>query len=285
MKYVFIFCFLIFTINITSAQTEPHIIFPNAISMSNDIPIDTSILQVTYILNADTLEKNKMEYCEDIQILEIGENVAKYYSYFIYESDSLVTEWRKKNPKATVIYRSMLHSNKFMRPYWSVCFKDYESNSFTEYFRAPQSIKNYQYSEPFVNFNWAIHEDTLTICGYMCQKATCDFRGRTYTAWFSTEIPVNEGPWKFGGLPGLILKIYDKDKKFVFECTGISNKRKPITKHNYENYGKTSRKALLKLRNNIYDNYYTTAGFAPHPGLPAKRYKKALYHLFMIELE
>ena len=285
MKYVFVFCFLIFTINITSAQTEPRILHPISIDMSNDIPVDTSILEVTYILNADTLEKNKTEHCEDIQILEIGKNTAKYYSYLIYESDSSVVKWIEKNPKATVAPINKLRKNKFIRPYWSVCFKDYETNSFTEYFRAPKSIKNYQYSEPFADFNWAIYEDTLTVCGYLCQKATCDFRGRIYTAWFSTEIPINEGPWKFGGLPGLILKIYDKDKKFVFECTGISNTRKPIKKHNYENYGKTSRKALLKLRNNIYDNYFATAGLIFPPEFPTRRHEKSPYHLFMLELE
>ena len=283
MRYVLVFCFLIFTIDIT-AQTEPRIIYPNPIGISNDLTVDTAILQVTYILNADDQQKNKIEHCEDIQVLEIGENMTKYYSYIIYRSDSLISEMGRKNPKSGSP-RSMFGKENNIRPCWSVCFKDYKTGSFTEYFRAPLRIKNYQYSEPFVNFNWTIYEDTLTVCGYLCQKAECDFRGRTYMAWFSTEIPINEGPWKFGGLPGLILKIYDKDKKFVFECTGVSNEKKPIKKYNYENYSEISRKALLKLRNNICNNYYTTAGIKIPEGYPTTRYEKSPYHLFMLELE
>lgn len=56
-------------------------------------------------------------------------------------------------------------------------------------------------------------------------KATCTFRGREYTAWFCVDIPISNGPWKFGGLPGLILKVYDKDHLFVFESIEIEKKR------------------------------------------------------------
>ena len=59
--------------------------------------------------------------------------------------------------------------------------------------------------------------------GYPCQKATATFRGRDYEAWFTPEIPVNDGPWKFFGLPGLILKVTDAENIFSFVCVGLGN--------------------------------------------------------------
>jgi GLPGLI family protein len=57
--------------------------------------------------------------------------------------------------------------------------------------------------------NWEISDEVKKIQGYTCYKATCHHRGRHYTAWFTPEIPIPEGPYKFKGLPGLILEIED----------------------------------------------------------------------------
>ncbi len=67
--------------------------------------------------------------------------------------------------------------------------------------------------------NWEIEQDTLTINGHLCQKATACIGGRTWHAWFSPEIPVNDGPWLLWGLPGLILKGEEANGYFKFECT------------------------------------------------------------------
>ena len=61
------------------------------------------------------------------------------------------------------------------------------------------------------SWNWKLNNDTKKIGNFNCQKATIKFRGRNYTAWFTNEIPVRYGPWKFQGLSGLILEVYDDD--------------------------------------------------------------------------
>lgn len=115
-----------------------------------------------------------------------------------------------------------------------------------------------RYSETLPVQNWVVADETQTVAGYLCQKATCQFRGREYTAWFSMDIPINNGPWKLGGLPGLILKAYDKDKLYSFECVGIENhKQKFPVKMNkaFEQYMKTDRKKLWKYKKEVQEDY------------------------------
>lgn len=68
--------------------------------------------------------------------------------------------------------------------------------------------------------NWKISNDTDKIGNYLVQKAEVNYGGRNWTAWFSAEIPINEGPYVFHELPGLIISIYDEKKEYVFMLTG-----------------------------------------------------------------
>lgn len=64
--------------------------------------------------------------------------------------------------------------------------------------------------------NWNLQNETKTSGNYSLQKATTKFGGRNWTAWFTKEISLNEGPYKFRGLPGMIFEIYDDKNNFKF---------------------------------------------------------------------
>lgn len=115
----------------------------------------------------------------------------------------------------------------------------------------------YRYSEPEDYPSWTITSEEVTIMGYRCQKATGAYRGRTYEAWFAVDIPLPFGPWKLGGLPGLVLKASDTKGEFVFESSALKRSSgEPIhslhskaqpkgrvelekwTAHLHKNYGK-----------------------------------------------
>ncbi|MBP6023890.1 GLPGLI family protein [Ferruginibacter sp.] len=83
----------------------------------------------------------------------------------------------------------------------------------------------YEYIEPRQSFNWSVSEDTSTINGIKCQKAETNFSGRNWIAWFSMDIPSTDGPYKFNGLPGLIIKISDSSGYYTFLLTQYVNKK------------------------------------------------------------
>lgn len=79
----------------------------------------------------------------------------------------------------------------------------------------------FRYMEDMPQMNWKLLEGDTVIIGYRCQKAEAELRGRRWTAWYSPDIPIQDGPWKLGGLPGLILKAEESEGLYSFECPGV----------------------------------------------------------------
>jgi len=99
--------------------------------------------------------------------------------------------------------------------------KDFQNGQLT--FIAPARENSYSIEEKIPVIDWVITQETKVIKGFPCQKATCKFRGRNYEAWFCSQIPYSNGPWKLGGLPGLILEAYDVNKDVLFTFIGFEN--------------------------------------------------------------
>jgi hypothetical protein len=76
--------------------------------------------------------------------------------------------------------------------------------------------KEFIIEETLPAIDWQITQETKNIQTLACQKATGHFRGRDYEAWFCPQLPYSSGPWKLGGLPGLIVEAYDTKKEVVF---------------------------------------------------------------------
>jgi GLPGLI family protein len=80
----------------------------------------------------------------------------------------------------------------------------------------------YLVEEPLPKLNWEMMKETKNIKGYQCQKAMTDYKGRRYEAWFAAGFPIADGPWKFTGLPGLILEVSDLNRQVVFEFVELN---------------------------------------------------------------
>ncbi len=80
----------------------------------------------------------------------------------------------------------------------------------------------YIFEEPvFDLMQWSISKDTTQISSYLCYRASTQFRGRDYTAWFSYDLPPDRGPGKFKGLPGTILRVEDRSGQIKYEIRKI----------------------------------------------------------------
>ncbi len=111
------------------------------------------------------------------------------------------------------------------------------------------------YTEPYSEMVWEIGDSTKTVLGYECIQADTDYHGRHWTAWFTPDIPIQDGPWKFHGLPGLILDVRTCEGKYGYVADGIEKSEKTINRvYGSDQYEKRERKAILRamraMRNN-----------------------------------
>lgn len=100
--------------------------------------------------------------------------------------------------------------------------KDY--NAKTMECNQPVTSKIFIIEEKLPAQTWTLSDESRKITQFTCRKATTTFRGRTYTAWYTTEIPIIGGPWKFDGLPGLILQVSSDDGVLSIEAVRIEKK-------------------------------------------------------------
>lgn len=239
------------------------------------VTIDKSNMECIYSLK--TFDPKKDETKEMHYILQIGNNFSAYNDYGGYRQDSVIKEIYPNGLKSIDLRRLSIQ----YQPSYHCTVKDLHNNTVTTYDRV--FIDHYYYSEPTPNIKWHLEKGTREICGYTCKKATANFRGRDWTAWYC-DIPLNNGPWKFGNLPGLILRVEDSKGEHVFEAISLRKKSQEFGYHDFD-YSKTTRKkfneALAEYKNNPG---VMVAGMVQNPdGTPKTDFKPMFFN--PIELE
>lgn len=110
---------------------------------------------------------------------------------------------------------------------------------------------HYAYQEA-EELKWTLLDDTLTITGYLCHKAQTTYGGRTWYAYYTEDIPTTAGPWKFKGLPGLIVKAEDAENIFSFEMFELTQQSIAITNPVEAAITKTKRNKFVQMRNKVF---------------------------------
>lgn len=222
------------------------------------VEIDTARYVITYTLDAilDTVKAEK----ETAELrLEVGSHLTKAYNLHTYKADSISTDLMRKNIDNIV--------GSPVAPIPDVLYKNYPSNKLTVMSRTVVGVFRYEEDYPVV-LEWKLLPEKKKILDYTCQKAETVFRGRTYTAWFAPEIPLKEGPGKFGGLPGLILQLNDSQNHFNYTCIGIEKPKTivPITYWPWK-YKDMSRKKYLETMAKMYKTPLTYKRAAKKGGM------------------
>ena len=212
--------------------------------------IDHAVLCVHYKMwEVKDSRVEKKKYRTYDMFLQIGEKMSKFSDYNRYLNDSTVIMEELQGVDNATIMMGMRVRGRGISTYKEEVFKDYPNGSCTVYDDI-NILSHYCYEDSEVSFDWTIvpMEKPDTIMGYPCGKATTIFRGRTYEAWYTDEIAVDNGTWKFQGLPGLILDVKDTDRDYFFKCTALYKPTwdSPMTKRKESQ--KTTRKKFIKAK-------------------------------------
>lgn len=199
--------------------------------------LDHANYRFTYKLKfiPDKKKRNSVE--ESLHVLLIGSNYSKFFNALYEEKVDKTKDYVK---------------NIDNRGIGSIeVFKNNKTGKMTVI--QMEMIGKWEYESPIPNIDWKITNDTKIIQGYKCQKALCSYLGRSYEAWFTPEIAIKNGPWKFGNLPGLILDVADTEGDYSFTCIGIEKSKKsdPIVKYTVKTE-KIERKKLNKIIERFY---------------------------------
>jgi GLPGLI family protein len=211
MAAVAVFCLQAMT---PGAQVVINIVNPDDVAKRETI--DTVLFTVQYEMTsiADTSHRDRQE--QEMMMLKVGAKSSVFYSYAKYLADSVVEAEAAAGASIGAIAERL-------REYQSrVNYKIYKNYPAGKVTTLDQLTMNrYRCEEKNDVPQWQLLTDTATILSYPCRKAACRFRGRDYEAWFTLDIPRDEGPWKLHGLPGLILRAQDARREYVFECVAL----------------------------------------------------------------
>ena len=217
--------------------------------------LDISHLECNYSFTfmKDTTERTKTVKDSNM-ILLIGNKYSKFYSYTTFFRDSIINSMSVAEQENMLLNNSaglVNFTSKYPQGEKYTIYKNYLDSTITH--TDKQLMEKMRYIETMPKQNWKILSEIKEIAGYKCQKATCSFRGRNYIAWFTRDIPINEGPWKFNGLPGLIVKVYDTQEHYDFELYSMRKINKPI-EMNEKDYPKISREDYIRICRNFIRN-------------------------------
>jgi len=178
--------------------------------------------------------------------LYVNRNVSLFYEK---PNDNAVREELKADNGEA--YQSLTTSKKtnFIEPYLKIDRSKREILFFEEI-----GANLFLVQDTYQDLNWIITKETKTQQGFLCTKATLNFRGRDWVAWFATDIPLHFGPWKFHGLPGLIMEIYDVANKYKWKVVKIEFKESDLFKKDFGLLMKAKNKKPISFQQFLTDN-------------------------------
>lgn len=200
-----------------------------------------------YSFVRDTADVDPSHRMKEIMVLDLNSNSSVYYSQQYLAA-------RKVFDQAAVAAQTS--ANVEIRaadlPKYKVAYSVYRDNS-KIFVTAGIARDFFTFETGYLKWK-TNYKDNKTILGYSCNKATTIFNNRIYTAWYTSEIPISDGPYRFKGLAGLILEINDEKNYHSFLAIGIEKKQLEIKP--FQKGMPISREQYLKKKEEFKSNPY-----------------------------
>lgn len=177
--------------------------------------MQTAFAQVNRFVYQVTMKpdaSNKSDIKTENAYLDISPEKSIFYSENRIKRDSIMQKAFQGGGGRGSINREQMEGLRSIINYSIEKDKKNQKTFFKD--RIGRDVYTYEEDRPI---NWKISSETMKIGEYKVQKAETDFGGRKWTAWFTTELPYQDGPYKFGGLPGLIVKVEDDKGEYSFD--------------------------------------------------------------------
>lgn len=162
-------------------------------------------------------DSTRQQYDKDLYFLDICKEQSFFYSRTKFYRDSVKKAIFAKMADVGATLNAIRPLKRGLNWY---NIKEFANQRISLLLDSPLLV--FRTDEALAVPNWRLSEDTLTVSGYVCKKATAFFKGRKWTAWYAPDIPLSDGPWLLWGLPGIILRANDSKGYFSFEGMEIT---------------------------------------------------------------
>ena len=183
---------------------------------------DTSLGTVFYTFKHMVDTNNTKYFREENMGLSLGKTMNEYFSIDKIKKDSIMKAQIEQsggmviNTSGKKVTSTKIFSDKILK---KIVVNE-------------TLLKLYYYDDVYPKINWKIMDAVKEIGGIKCTKAVGDYKGRTYEAWFTTELGIEGAPWKLAGLPGLVLEAYDVKMQVQFLFAGLEKNSEKIIEIN-----------------------------------------------------
>lgn len=166
----------------------------------------------------------------------------------VIKEDSLLTAYQSKPMSEGNVGALTAQMRQMPAPAFPFAiYKNYSSKEVSYVDKIDKVVYFYVETPGFLD--WRLTSEEKKMAGYTCRKATATFGGRTWDAWFTREVPISDGPYKFYGLPGLIVQVADTRNQYVFSLQKTSQSNPAVSVYPpTENTSKTTKKVFVQAK-------------------------------------
>lgn len=211
--------------------------------------LDTVQYAFVYELTYQVDSTDEFSTNAERMILSVGKSISKFESEGAYLRDS-VRDHMSKSAQSINLMKALGDIPK--TNFKEKILKNYPQKKIS--YKERIFREDYEYQEPMDGLAWKMTTKEADISGFHCKQAKLNYGGRVYTAWFTTEIPISDGPYKFYGLPGLIVQITDRKKHYDYLLVkALNRKGQPITVYD-KNEVEVTKPEFYKIKKDFWDN-------------------------------